>query len=143
VEKGCLRVWFNNHGKDLTYRFVLENQYVSSAESFRKGTPSLFSIETIEPSILHWIYKRDLDKILDELHEIPSFRKDYINALFERQLDYMHKFLSFIRDSPAERYQHLLEENPQIIQRIPQHYIASYLGISPVHLSRIRNKMKR
>jgi CRP-like cAMP-binding protein len=55
----------------------------------------------------------------------------------------MNKFLSFIRDSPAERYQRLLEDSPEIIQRVPQHYIASYLGISPVHLSRIRNKIKR
>jgi CRP-like cAMP-binding protein len=143
VEKGCLRVWFNNHGKDLTYRFVLENQFVSSAESYRKGNPSLFSIESIEPCIVHWIHKKDLDKILEEMQEIPAFRKDYMNALFERQLDYMNKFLSFIRDSPAERYQRLLEDSPEIIQRVPQHYIASYLGISPVHLSRIRNKIKR
>lgn len=142
MEKGCLRVWFNNHGKDLTYRFVLESQYVSSAESYRKGNPSLFSIESIEPSILHWIHKRDLDRILGELQEIPAFRKEYMNAIFERQLDYMNKFLSFIRDNPTKRYQQLRKDRPEIIRRIPQHYIASYLGISPVHLSRIRNKLK-
>ena len=48
---------------------------------------------------------------------------------------------SHIRDTPLQRYQKLLAENPHIVQRIPQHYIASYLGITPVSLSRIRNKI--
>jgi CRP-like cAMP-binding protein len=143
VEKGCLRVWFNNNGKDVTYRFVFENEIVTSAESFRKGTPSLFTIESIEPCTVHWIYKSDLDKILEDLHEIPEFRKVYIDAIHERQVHYMKQFLSFIRDTPAQRYLNLLEENPRIIQRVPQHYIASYLGITAVSLSRIRSKLKR
>src|SRR5580700_1932869 len=63
IEKGCLRVWFNNKGKDITFQFFFENNIVSSGESFRKSIPSYYSIETIEPSMLHWIHKDDLDKI--------------------------------------------------------------------------------
>jgi CRP-like cAMP-binding protein len=60
VEKGCLRVWFNNNGKDITCRFAFENEIVSGAESFIKKVPSLFTVESIEPCVLHWIHKQDL-----------------------------------------------------------------------------------
>ncbi|MEP6929264.1 MAG: Crp/Fnr family transcriptional regulator, partial [Flavobacterium sp.] len=76
-----------------------------------------------------------------ELIEIPELREKFIEILFERTFDYMKHFFSFIKDSPEQRYQNILKENPQIIKRIPQHYIASYLGITSVHLSRIKNKL--
>lgn len=141
IEKGCIRVWFNNNGKDLTTQFFFENQSVASIESFIKKLPSPVFIETIESSVLWWIHKNDVDIILEEIKEIPELRDQLINRLFQRTFDYIHHFVSFIKDSPAQRYLNLTEENPQIIQRIPQHYIASYLGISTVHLSRIKSKL--
>lgn len=143
IEKGCIRVWFNNDGKDLTFQFFLDNGTVSSIESFRKGIPSMVSIETIEPSILWYIEKRNIDKILGEINEIPELMNKFIDTIFERTFDYMKHFFSFIKDSPEQRYLNLIIEKPQIVRRIPQHYIASYLGISSVHLSRIKNKIAR
>ena len=141
IEKGCIRVWFNNNGKDITFQFFFENSTVASIESFRKKIPSPVTIETIEPSVLWWIHKKDVDRIIAEISEIPELRDKFINALFERTFDYMKHFFSFIKDTPTQRYLNLIEEKPQIIKRVPQHYIASYLGISTVHLSRIKNKM--
>jgi len=141
IEKGCIRVWFNNNGKDLTTQFFFENQSVASIESFMKKLPSPTNIETIELSILWWIHKNDLDKILEEIKEIPELRDRLINMLFERTFDYMKYFVSFIKDSPIERYTNLIKERPQIILRVPQHYIASYLGITTVHLSRLKSKL--
>ncbi|MEO6685984.1 MAG: Crp/Fnr family transcriptional regulator [Dyadobacter sp.] len=143
IEKGCLRVWFDNKGEEVTFQFFFENNTVSSIESFKKGTPSLFSLETIEPCTLWWIDKNDVDRLLEEVSEIPSMRNQIMNALFERTLHYMQHFLSFVRDTPQERYENLLNHHPYLIQRVPQHYIASYLGISRVHLSRIKNKLAR
>lgn len=143
IEKGCLRVWFNNKGEDVTFQFFFENQTVSSIESFRRGIPSLFSIETIEPCTLWWIDKTNIDTILADVSHIPTMRNQILEALFDRTLEYMNHFLSFIRDTPQDRYVHLLIQRPYIIQRVPQHYIASYLGISPVHLSRIKAKLAR
>ena len=143
IEKGCLRVWFNKNGEDMTFQFFFENNTVSSIESFKKNIPSLFSIETIEPCTLWWIDKTDIDKILEEVSEIPAVRNQILDALFERTLHYMKHFLSFIRDTPQERYVNLLTQRPHIVQRVPQHYIASYLGVSSVHLSRIKNKLAR
>lgn len=141
IEKGCIRVWFNNNGKDLTTQFFFENESVASIESFMKKLPSPTNIETIESSVLWWIHKNDLDKILEEIKEIPELRDSLINKLFERTFDYMKYFVSFIKDSPVERYTNLIKERPQIFQRVPQHYIASYLGVSTVHLSRIKSKL--
>ncbi|MBF4515913.1 Crp/Fnr family transcriptional regulator [Flavobacterium sp. ANB] len=141
IEKGCIRVWFNNNGKDLTTQFFFENQSVASIESFMKKSPSPVVVETIEASVLWWIHKNDLDKILEEIKEIPELRERLINMLFQRTFDYMKYFVSFIKDSPTQRYLNLVEERPQIIQRVPQHYIASYLGVSTVHLSRIKSKL--
>ncbi|KQO21212.1 cyclic nucleotide-binding protein [Flavobacterium sp. Leaf82] len=141
IEKGCIRVWFNNNGKDLTTQFFFENQSVASIESFMKKMPSPVVVETIESSVLWWIHKNDLDKILEEIKEIPELRDRLINMLFERTFDYMKYFVSFIKDSPTQRYLNLIEERPQIIQRVPQHYIASYLGVTTVHLSRIKSKL--
>ena len=141
IEKGCIRVWFNNNGKDLTTQFFFENQSVASIESFMKKFPSQAAVETIEPSVLWWISKNDLDKILEEIKEIPELRDRLIDVLFQRTFDYMKYFVSFIKDSPTQRYLNLIEERPQIIQRVPQHYIASYLGVTTVHLSRIKSKL--
>ncbi|OMQ09059.1 Crp/Fnr family transcriptional regulator [[Flexibacter] sp. ATCC 35103] len=141
IEKGCIRVWFNNNGKDLTTQFFFENQSVASIESFIKKMPSPVVVETIEPSVLWWIHKNDLDKILEEIKEIPALRDRLIDMLFQRTFDYMKYFFSFIKDSPTHRYLNLIKERPQIIQRVPQHYIASYLGVTTVHLSRIKSKL--
>ncbi|PAM96465.1 cyclic nucleotide-binding protein [Flavobacterium sp. IR1] len=140
IEKGCVRVWFNNNGKDLTTQFFFENQSVASIESFMKKFPSSVVIETIEPAVLWWISKNNLDIILKEIKEIPDLRDRLFDMLFERTFDYMKHFVSFIKDSPTQRYLALIKERPQVVVRVPQHYIASYLGISTVHLSRIKSK---
>jgi CRP-like cAMP-binding protein len=116
---------------------------VASIESFRKNIPSEGSMETLEPCILWYADKEDIDRMIDEICETPELRRLFIDTVFQRTFDYMNYFFSAIRDSPQERYLHLLDENPQLIQRVPQHYIASYLGISTVHLSRIKSRLAR
>jgi CRP-like cAMP-binding protein len=143
TEKGCIRVWFNNNGKDITFQFFFENSTVASIESFRKKIPSPVTIETIEPSVLWWIHKKDIDRIVAETIKIPAWRDKFIDTIFERTFDYMKHFFSFIKDTPQQRYLNLIKEKPQIVKRVPQHYIASYLGISTVHLSRIKNKLAK
>ncbi|QES88566.1 Crp/Fnr family transcriptional regulator [Rhizosphaericola mali] len=143
IEKGSLRVWFNNDGKELTCQFFFENEMVGSIESFRKNIPSPVTIETIEPSVLWWIYKRDFDKMMEAIKVVPQLRDKFIDSIFERTFVYMKYFFSTIKDSPQERYMNLMTERPEIVKRVPQHYIASYLGISSVHLSRIKSKIAK
>ena len=73
-------------------------------------------------------------------HE-PEFLNIILNVSAERQVHYMNEFVSFIRDTPEQRYQNLLLHRPHIVQRVPQHYIASYLGITSEFLSKIRKDL--
>ncbi|MCT3758531.1 Crp/Fnr family transcriptional regulator [Elizabethkingia anophelis] len=141
IEKGCIRVCFNHDGKDITSQFFFEESVVASIESFRKNIPSPTTLETIETTTLWWIQKDDLNQMLEEIKEIPYLRDMFIDKIFERTFDYMKYFISSIKYTPQQRYLDLIRERPEIIQRVPQHYIASYLGITTVHLSRIKNKL--
>jgi CRP-like cAMP-binding protein len=141
VERGCLRLCFDNNGKDTTVQFFFENEGVASLESFQKNIPSAFTIETIEPSVIQILPKAVFNDMIKELDKNLDFLKALMDISFERQRHYMNEFLSRIRDTPLQRYLNLLQERPHIVKRVPQHYIASYLGITSVHLSRIKNKL--
>ena len=137
IRKGCLRLFFYNEGKDITFQFFFEGDFVASFDSLYKRTPSLFCLESIEPSELAVIEREEFYALIDN---DLSFRKLYEEKLIDRFRAYQQLFLSRIKNTPQQRYEELLKEYPAIIQRIPQHYIASYLGITPVSLSRIRNR---
>jgi CRP-like cAMP-binding protein len=137
IEKGCIRLWFNNDGKEVTFQFFFEEQAVSSIESFNTNQPSLFNIETIEPCTIRTITKKDFQRIVNNS---PEINKEIQRHIFERMVFYQKLFLSRIKNNPQKRYEELIKTYPKILQRIPQHYIASYLGITPVSLSRIRNR---
>ena len=85
--------------------------------------------------------KGDIFTFVEEFEGLDF--KGALKILAERQKHYMNEFVSFIRDTPEQRYLNLLHIKPHIIQRVPQHYIASYLGISRVHLSRIKSKLAK
>ncbi len=137
VRKGCLRLWFNNDGKDITLQFFLEDQPVASIESFLGNQPSLFTLESIEPSELYFISKNNFETLLSQY---PQLQEGFRQIIFKRMGNYANLFLSRIKDNPKRRYDDLVKNNPEIIKRVPQHYIASYLGITPISLSRIRNR---
>lgn len=137
IEKGCIRLSFNKDGKDITFQFFFEGEGVSSAESFRNNEPSLFTIETIEPCIVHTLLKKDYFTIVSAS---PTIKQSLEDQIFQRLMYFQKLFLSRIKNSPEERYKELLEQHPHILQRVPQHFIASFLGITSVSLSRIRNR---
>jgi len=137
IKKGCLREWFNKDGKDITFQFFFEGQPVASIDSFMSHKPSLFTIESIEPSIVISIGKEDFTELFITY---PEFKDRFQDFIFHRFRNYGQLFLSRIKDSPQERYEDLIKNHPEIIKRVPQHYIASFLGITPISLSRIRNR---
>jgi len=137
IEQGCLRAWFNNNGRDITFQFFFEGEGVSSIESFMTKQPSLFTIESIERCVIHSISKNDFSTIIDTS---PIIKQQFEEQILQRLIFYQKLFLSRIKDNPEKRYLELLKTNPKILQRVPQHYIASFLGITSVSLSRIRNR---
>ena len=139
IKEGCLRMWFNHEGKEITFQFFFENEMVASIESLRLKKPSNYNIETLEPTTLLVLTKKNFNAFLNKTPEL----KDYMMEIaFRRWGHYSKLYKSFLTNNPVERYKELIQNEPHIIQRVPQHYIASYLGITPVSLSRIRNKIR-
>jgi CRP-like cAMP-binding protein len=143
IEKGSIRIYFNNHGEDKTVQFFFESEGLASLDSFMNDVPSLYSIETIEPSVVYLLPKKYVVEMLDDISHHPDLMKTIMQMTATRQMHYMNEFISSIRDTPEQRYLNLLEQKQHIIQRVPQHYIASYLGVSKVHLSRIKSKLAK
>jgi CRP-like cAMP-binding protein len=139
LEEGIARMWFNKDGKDITFQFFFAGSGMSSIESLLENKPSSFNIETINPCIIKKIKREDF---LAATASSTTFDKFLIQAITKRLLDYQQLFLSRIKDNPQKRYELLMKEHPEILLNIPQHYIASYLGITSVSLSRIRNRKK-
>lgn len=140
IIKGCLRLFYiKNDDEEYTSQFFFENQLVSSLESFIEKKPSQQYIETLENSTLCVISSKNVDILLD-FHE--DFKEMYFRYIRERLIYYSKLHSSFILDSPEDRYQKLLQEYPFIFKRLHQYYIATYLGVTPVSLSRIRSRIK-
>lgn len=136
LKKGIIRGWTNNNEKEITFQFLFENHLFCATESFFYHTPCTYSMEAIENSILLSIDKKEMD-LLQKDHRFLQLFNRY---LVSRLSSYQHLLISRIQDKPQERYKKLQKENPKMLLRIPQHYIASYLGITSVSLSRIRNR---
>ena len=137
VKQGALRLWANNNGEDITFRFCFENE---AASSFLGNEPSIFTIETLEPSTIIVLKIKDFKMLLDAM---PEYKDEFIKLLTKRVSDYGKLFLSRITKSPEERYIDLMKNNPEVLLRVPQHHIATYLGVTPVSLSRIRNRVAK
>ena len=141
VMKGCLRAYFiKESGIEITTQFFVESQMVASFESAMTGSPSRLYIDTIEDSTLGIIQIKILKKTISE----SSNARDFFNKfLVSRLISYMNLHASFILDNPEKRYKKLIQDNPELVSRLPQQYIASYLGITPVSLSRIRSRLRK
>jgi CRP-like cAMP-binding protein len=142
VINGCLRAYFiKESGVEVTSQFFIEGQMVASFESAMTGTPSRLYIDAIENSTIGFIMINNLNKIM--INESGAGRDHFNRFLISRLIYYMNKHASFILDNPEKRYIKLMQENPELVSRLPQQYIASYLGITPVSLSRIRARLRK
>jgi CRP-like cAMP-binding protein len=140
VINGCLREYFiKEDGKEISFQFFVENQMVASFESATTGTPSRLYIEAIEDSTIGFIPMKALKSIVSKS---GSSGEGFNKFLMTRLVYYMNRCSSYILDNPEKRYVKLMEENPDLVNRLPKQYIASYLGVTPVSLSRIRSRLK-
>jgi CRP-like cAMP-binding protein len=138
IEKGLLFSYKTlDNGNVQVIQFAKEDYWISDLCSFFSGTKSLFSIQAVEDSILWALNKNDFEKLCGEFPKMETlfrlnFQNAYVNTL---------RRLSDIYSEDAEaKYNKILEQQPDLLQRVPQYLIASYLGILPSSLSRIRNK---
>ena len=138
IEAGCCRCWFTTDaGKEVTMNFGFEGSFVSSMETIIAAEPSWYNVETLEPTVAYSLP-------LTTFHELKAtcsdFREAYTRHVEQRLLHYQQLFITRLKDNPEKRYRALLAHQPDLLQRVPQHYVASFLGITSVSLSRIRNR---
>ena len=137
IQSGIIRLYYEFEHKDVTINFAFPNNFVNAYTSFLTQTPSDFHLTALTSCSLLYITKSDLEKLYalttcgDVLGRI--FAEKLFLYLSKRENDFMIK-------SPTQRYLDLFVEQPQLIQEIPQKYLASYIGITPQALSRIRAK---
>jgi len=140
VEKGLLRLYtINDKGSEHIMYFAFEGWWIADQFSFLTGEPSEYNIDALEDSELLLLTKQAEDQMLEK---IPKFER-YFRILLQNSLIATQKRLaSSFSQSAEERYNELVKSCPDTLpQRIPQHMLASYLGITPETLSRIRRQL--
>ncbi|WP_025743840.1 Crp/Fnr family transcriptional regulator [Aquimarina pacifica] len=141
VSKGMLRSSFiDNNGNEYTKNLFLENSFAASKVSLLLNSSSKFSIEALEDSTLISFDFKAFKKLVNKNEDLKNFYIAYIeqNWIIEKE----QKEISLVMENGTERYLKLLKKHPRIEERIPQHYLASHLGITPTQLSRIRKTLK-
>lgn len=138
INKGCLRYFYNVDGQENTGQFFFENSWYTDYESYISGKPSRQNIETLEKSELILLAKTDLHQLFIDIPKFEKFGRIMAENAF-LGLRYRNEMLT--NQTAEERYLNLITERPKVFERIPQHYIASYLGIKPPSLSRIRKRI--
>jgi len=141
IVSGSVRFYHLKEGIEITGYFSLENEMISSYKSFVTRRPGFSCIEALEKTELVTLSHSSLQQLM--ANEQLSFKMERFGRLVAEYLVccYEDRVSSFVTQTPEERYIDLLSKSSNLIQRIPQHYIANYLGITPVSLSRIRRRI--
>lgn len=135
INKGIARIYYLKDGIDITESFAFENNIIARVESLFTGKPSRKAIQILEDAELVAINSVQLFQLYDRFPDVERLFRKIFEAAY---VDTVNRIESIQFHTAEERYNVLLTEAPGIIQRVPLKYIASYLGITQVSLSRIR-----
>lgn len=138
VTKGCVRLFYNIDGNDKTAFFYTEGQFICAGESYTYSIPAIENYQAVEQTEI-LIFKKS--KIETLLKEVPKFEVIARIATENELITCQKVIASFVTKSAEERYIDLLETQGELFQRVPQQYIASFLGVSPETLSRIKSRV--
>ena len=139
VNRGCVRRYvIDEHGKEITVDFALEDWWTGDLESFLHDKSSAFYIQSIEESEILLLTRTKFDLVCREL---PNYKALHDSKVERNHYATLKRLTIATSGTQEEKYLHLMEELPQLFQRIPLHYIASYLGIEPESLSRLRKRI--
>lgn len=138
ISKGLARLYGYKEGEEKTLFFFREGMFAGSIQSYLFEKPSLLVLEAMEEIEGLAISKEDLEAIIQLSPDISFIIMTYTQLRLNHLL---HFFSSFVLDSPEERYEKFVADEPDLVNRVPQHVIASFLGITPVSLSRIRKRL--
>jgi CRP-like cAMP-binding protein len=138
ITKGLMRYYINHDGEEKTYSFSQENQYVCNYESFIPQNPSLKVIQALEDTAVLVISHTDLQLLYSNVRKGERFGRIAIEGVF---LQLLQDINSLYTETPELRYETFLKNHSDLQQRISQYHIASYVGVKPQSLSRIRKRI--
>lgn len=138
VLKGISRRYFYRGRQELITHLVKEGSLMGSVISFLTGEPSKYILETIEPVTAYSLSKDDLEELFASSKKWEKFGRKIITAFF-LQSEYHN--IDMIRYTTRERFVNFMKENPDLVLRVPQKYLASYLEIQPETFSRLKHLM--
>ncbi len=139
VEKGALREYsVDEKGSEHIIQFALEGWTISDLYSFLTGEPSVYNIDALEDSELVLINKAAHEEMLLKVPKYESYTRLQLTGAY---IAMQKRLTSIIGSSLEERYENFNTLYPEIVQRVPQHMIASFMGLQPETLSRIRRKI--
>jgi len=138
INEGLMRLYYDIEGEEYVRQFHFERSFCSEYQSFLTEKPAQMSLQALEDCELLIMSHTDLHALFRLSKEFERIGR----VLAEQSFIFVsQRFASMLLESPEERYQILVRERPKVVQRVPQYMIASYLGITPEALSRIRKRL--
>ena len=138
IVEGVVRLFIPLEESDLTFGFVFEKEFVTAYDSFITQTPSLYQIETLTNTTIWRISFKDLQEVYKKAESGNLIGRRMAENMF---LIKSKRELSLLGKTAEERYLDLFLERPKLLKHIPLKYIASYIGVTPQALSRIRKRI--
>ncbi len=140
VIEGCFRYFIiNSEGNECNTQFAFEDYWVGDIAGILNNMPSKINIEALEDGTLLTISATDYNILLKTCNSFALYKLRLRSKSSEARLDHSNEFY----ESAEIRYLNLLSKHPNIIQRVAQYHIASYLGVTPESLSRLRKKIAK
>ena len=138
IETGLVRYYIPNEEDGLTFHFSFDKEFTCAYDSFLTRNPSEYALQALTYTTLWQIGHTDLQKVYERTHAGNRIGRFASEKLF---LEKSKRELFLLKYTATERYLCLLDEQPELIRSIPLKYIASYIGITPQGLSRIRKQI--
>ncbi|MFT3748112.1 MAG: Crp/Fnr family transcriptional regulator [Agriterribacter sp.] len=139
VERGLLRSYtVDENGGEHIMQFAVEGWFISDLYSFLTGEPATYNIEAVEDTELVMINKSAYDELLAKCAKYEKFSRILITGAYIALQKRINSLMSFTLE---ERYETFIKQYPEIARRVPQHMIASYIGLTPETLSRVRKRI--
>lgn len=136
IANGMFQFYYDKDAEEITTYIAFKNNFILSVQSFFAGKPSKENIKALVDSEV-WITKKsDFEKLNNKL---PGFKNFYIGVLEHLLVCLDESRFDYITLKPEERYMKLIKEEPELFQQVPLKYLAALIGVTPRHLSRIRN----
>jgi CRP-like cAMP-binding protein len=140
IDKGFFNIFYRTKGVEHIRGFFFPNELISNYPSFLLMNESKFNIKALEDSSVTLIHRDDLVELYKKIPKVEEFSRTVVESLY---IEVSDKYESFFLKTAEERYLEFINSKPKFSEKIPQYMIASYLGITPEALSRVKKRVSK